>query len=71
MISEANTGLAQAVAASSDQSSQFIIPKIELTLKGRVVSDPDVGFASSDTQSLNYFGLKDESQIKLTLKLKK
>jgi len=71
LISEANNGYEQATNQTKNMPSQYTIPKIELTLKGRVVNDPNPLFAISDTQSSNLYGLKDESQIKLTLKPQK
>lgn len=71
LINEANIGTEQAAAASEGQLTQFTIPKIELTLKGRVVNDPNPQFAPSDPQSSSLYGLKGESQIKLTLKPQK
>lgn len=70
LISEANNGLDQALEASADQPSQFIIPKIEIDLKGVVVNDQGLKLLSSDAQALNYYGNKGESTIKLTFRLK-
>jgi hypothetical protein len=69
-MAQANSGLHEALCASSDQSSQFIIPQIEMDLKCFVIKDEDLQIVPSDVQALNYFGKKGESTIKLTFKLK-
>ncbi|MCW4025637.1 MAG: hypothetical protein NWF01_11500 [Candidatus Bathyarchaeota archaeon] len=70
VISEANVGLNQALDASKDQPSQFVIPQIEMDIKCFVIKDSELKIVSSDAQTLNYFGKKGESTIKLTFKLK-
>jgi hypothetical protein len=70
LISEANVGLLQALDASKDQSAQFTVPKIEMDIKGFIVSANGIRIAPSNAQELNYYGGKAESTLKLTFKLK-
>jgi hypothetical protein len=69
-MSDADTGLREALEASKDQPSQFIIPKIEMDIKCFVIKDKELQIVPSDAQALNYFGKTGESTIKLTFKLK-
>ena len=70
LLSEANTGLNQALDASKDQPVQFVIPKIEMDVKCFVINDGGVKIVSSNAEALNYYGGKGESTLKLTFKLK-
>ncbi len=69
-MGETNTGLEQATLASQDQPCQFTIPKIEAELKGIVFYDGELQFVPSEAISQSYYSSKNESFIKLTLKLK-
>lgn len=70
LISEANNGLYQALEASKDQPSQFVIPKIEIDIKSYIINDEGLKLMPSDAQTLNYYGSKGESTVKLTFRLK-
>jgi hypothetical protein len=70
LLNEANIGLEQALELSKDQSSQFVIPKIEMDIKCFVLKEDGLKIVSSNAEALNYYGNNGESTVKLTFKLK-
>jgi hypothetical protein len=69
LISEADNGLFQALDATKDQNAQFTVQKIEMDIKGFVISDNGLKIVSSNAEEVNYYGNKAESVLKLTFKL--
>jgi hypothetical protein len=68
LISEANSGLQQAMDASHDQPAQFVIPKMEMQLKCVVLEDNCLKVSPIDMTEQNYYGAKGESELKIVLK---
>jgi hypothetical protein len=68
LISEANSGLQQAMDASHDQPAQFVIPKMEMQLKCVVLEDNGLKVSPIDITEQNYYGAKGESELKIVLK---
>jgi hypothetical protein len=68
LISEANSGLQQAMDASHDQPAQFVIPKIEMQLKCIVLEDNGLKVIPINVAEQNYYGAKGESELKIVLK---
>lgn len=69
LLSEANDGLNQALAASQDQPVKFVTPKIEFQVKCLVLNDDGIKVVPSNAEELNYYGANAESELKLTFKL--
>jgi hypothetical protein len=69
LLSEANSGLNQALDASQDQPILFVIPKIDMQLKCLVLYDRGLEVVPSNVEEQNYFGRLAESELKLTFKL--
>lgn len=68
LISEANSGLHQAMDASHNQPAQFVIPKIEMQLKCVVLEDNGLKAIPINVAEQNYYGAKGESELKIVLK---
>ncbi len=70
LLIEANEGLHQALEASKDASTQFVIPKIEMDIKCFVIEDDGIKVVASNVEAKNRFGEKAESTLKIIYKLK-
>ncbi len=69
LLSEANTGLNQAIDATQDQPVLFTVPEMEIQLKCLVLDDGGLKFVPSNAEDQNYYGSGGESTLKLTFKL--